>query len=131
MTAIVPGPVRLAGAVLDVPANCAGPIAANLAMHAGAAVVDARFDFLHTGPPRWDIRIETDAGIWLLSDGGARLAHDGVAAALDDTGEYPGLYRRFAELIGAGQSDCDVRPLELVADAFLLGERRTAPEFRF
>lgn len=131
LTAILPMPVRLAAAALDVPANCAGPIAAQLAMQAGTVPVAARFDFLHAGPPRWDIVVETDSGTWQLADGGARLLHDGVAVPLAETGEYPGLYRRFATLIADGASDCDVRPLELVADAFLLGARRTVSAFSF
>ncbi len=131
LTAILPMPVRLVAAALDIPANCAGPIAAALTMQASTVPVEARFDFLHTGPPRWDIMVETDSGTWQLVGGGARLLHDGVAVPLAGTGEYPGLYRRFAELISAGTSDCDVRPLELVADAFLLGERRTVPAFSF
>ena len=131
LTAILPGPVRLAAATLDVPAGRAGPIAAQLAMQAGTVPVAARFDFLHPGPPRWDITVETDAGTWQLADGGARRAHEGVPVALAGTGEYPGLYRCFAELVATGASDCDVRPLELVADAFLLGERRVVAAFDF
>jgi D-galactose 1-dehydrogenase/L-arabinose 1- dehydrogenase len=40
-------------------------------------------------------------------------------------GEYPRLYARFAALCGAGSSEVDWRPFQLVADAFLVGERRT------
>ena len=39
-------------------------------------------------------------------------------------GEYPRLYQRFAELCDAGSSEVDWRPFQLVADAFLVGERR-------
>jgi D-galactose 1-dehydrogenase/L-arabinose 1- dehydrogenase len=34
------------------------------------------------------------------------------------------LYQRFFELVQAGKSDVDWRPFQLVADAFLVGERR-------
>jgi D-galactose 1-dehydrogenase len=34
--------------------------------------------------------------------------------------EYPDLYTRFAELIRNGQSDAEIRPLQLAADAFSL-----------
>ena len=39
-------------------------------------------------------------------------------------GEYPRLYERFAALCDAGKSEVDWRPFQLVADAFLIGERR-------
>jgi len=38
-------------------------------------------------------------------------------------GEYPRLYQRFAELCARSESDVDLRPFQLVADAFLVGER--------
>jgi D-galactose 1-dehydrogenase/L-arabinose 1- dehydrogenase len=34
------------------------------------------------------------------------------------------LYARFAALCAAGKSEVDWRPFQLVADAFLVGERR-------
>ena len=39
-------------------------------------------------------------------------------------GEYPRLYARFGELVAAGKSEVDWRPFQLVADSFLIGERR-------
>jgi D-galactose 1-dehydrogenase/L-arabinose 1- dehydrogenase len=45
--------------------------------------------------------------------------------------EYPRLYARFADLIAAGESDVDWRPLQLVADALLVAERATGPAFEF
>jgi D-galactose 1-dehydrogenase/L-arabinose 1- dehydrogenase len=45
--------------------------------------------------------------------------------------EYPRLYARFAELIARRESDVDTRPLQLVADAFLLADRRTVAPFAF
>jgi D-galactose 1-dehydrogenase/L-arabinose 1- dehydrogenase len=39
-------------------------------------------------------------------------------------GEYPRLYRRFADLCESNASEVDLRPFQLVADAFLVGERR-------
>jgi D-galactose 1-dehydrogenase len=43
--------------------------------------------------------------------------------------EYPALYRRFYELVSGGGSDVDLTPLQLVADAFLLGRRHTVEPF--
>ncbi len=131
LTAILPGPLRVVQARLDFPANRGAPIAARLAMAHGEAPVTADFDFLQTGAQTWDITIETDAGRLVLHDGGATLAIDGVAQPVADTGEYSALYRRFAALIAAGRSDCDLAPLELVADAFLIGDRRNVAAFDF
>jgi L-arabinose 1-dehydrogenase len=43
--------------------------------------------------------------------------------------EYPALYERFHALIGSKEGDVDVRPLQLVADAFLLGKHVGAEAF--
>jgi D-galactose 1-dehydrogenase len=43
--------------------------------------------------------------------------------------EYRGIYRRFVELVEGRESDVDLAPLGLVADAFLLGRRRLVAEF--
>ncbi|WP_421837390.1 Gfo/Idh/MocA family protein [Novosphingobium sp.] len=132
VTAILPGPLRLDGARLVFPAGRGAPIAAALDLvHDDAAPVRADFDFRQTGPQSWDITIETDAGTLMLTEGGARLWIDGVEQPAQGVGEYPALYRRFAELVAAGESDCDLRPLTLVADAFLLGERTETDPFAF
>jgi D-galactose 1-dehydrogenase len=131
LTAILPGPVRVTAARLAVPVNRSAPIAASLALACREAEIAAEFDFLQAGPQSWDIIVETDGGRLALHDGGARLVIDGVAQMLGDGGEYPGLYRRFAELIAAGRSDCDLAPLELVADALARGETVSAPSFDF
>jgi len=108
------------------------PLAASLQMvYDESALVTADFDFRQLGPQRWDIAVDTDAGILALGEGGKTLSLDGTVHSLDDAGEYAGLYRRFAALIAAATSDCDLRPLELVADAFLLGERIESAAFEF
>ena len=68
----------------------------------------------------------TTAGSLKLAHGGAELSIDGRAVTADASmaGEYPRLYQRFAALCDARQSDVDWRPFQLVADAFLIGERR-------
>ncbi len=130
-TEILPGKLRVERAQLDFPANRGSPIAAALTMAHGDATVTADFDFLQAGAQTWDITVEAAAGTLHLHDGGASLAIDGIAQPLADIGEYPALYRRFAALITAGASDCDLSPLELVADAFLIGERRKVAAFEF
>ncbi len=123
-TRILPHAFFVEQAELDVPSNCAAPIAARVDFRdtRGAAIA-MDLDFRQEGPQSWDIVVETDAGTLTLAKGGGALSlPDGetpVGTALH--GEYPGLYARFAEIVRAGTSDVDVAPIRLVADAFLRG----------
>lgn len=130
-TRILPEPWRVDTATITVPAGRQGPLKAMLGMLAGAVPVSAEFDFLQTGPQTWDIEVDTDAGTMVLSMGGSilRLPDERPRNAAD--AEYPGLYRRFAELVATGKSDVDLRPLQLVADAFLIAERTTGDAFEW
>ncbi|UYY60077.1 Gfo/Idh/MocA family protein [Sphingomonas sp. S2-65] len=130
-TRILPDPLLLDSAWMEVPEGRASPLKAELTMRSGGAVVTADFDFLQTGPQTWDIEVDTDAGMLTLSMGGSILQLPGADAQKASDREYPRLYARFAELVGAGESEVDVRPLQLVADAFLLGERRVGASFSF
>ncbi|MDR6873038.1 D-galactose 1-dehydrogenase [Bosea sp. BE125] len=130
LTRILPRPVFLRGAGLAFPANRAAPIAAELDLADEAGLpIRAEFDFLQTGPQSWDMRIETEGGTLMLSAGGAKLAHDGRPLVDEAEAEYPALYRRFIALVGRRESDVDLAPLQLVADAFLLGQRRSVEAF--
>lgn len=130
LTAILPFPVHLARAELAFPSNCDTPIAATLAFAAPeGADVGAVFDWRHQGAPAWDIIVETAEGTLRLRRGGSVLEIDGEAQALEDPGEYPGLYARFADLLARGASDVDDAPLVHVADAFMLGRRVTVAPF--
>ena|SRR5688572_3374220 len=138
LTHILPSPFALRSARLDVPSNRQSPIAADLhfALKGSGAPIHAGFDFLQTGPQTWDIVVETEAGRLELQRGGADCFIDGRAVEKDseaDTlhGEYAGLYRRFAALIRANESDTDLAPLVHVADAFLLGQRVVTAPFDF
>lgn len=130
-TAILPRPMLLRSARLEFPANRQAPIAAQLALMSGDAPVTVELDFLQTGPQSWDIAVETDAGRLLLAEGGQRMAVDGAETLAGANREYPRLYSRFAALVRDGRSDVDLSPFQLVADAFLLGERIEAPPFSF
>lgn len=130
-TAILPEPLLLQSARLAFPANRQAPIAATLALSSGGAAIEATFDFLQTGPQSWDIVLETDAERLVLSNGGQRLTADGVEISAGADQEYARLYRRFATLVREGISDVDLSPLQLVADAFLLGDRADAAPFDF
>ncbi|SFJ61165.1 D-galactose 1-dehydrogenase [Bosea sp. OK403] len=130
LTRILPRPVFLQGAGLAFPANRAAPIAAELDLADEAGLpIRAEFDFLQTGPQSWDMRMETEGGTLMLSAGGAKLTHDGRPLVDEAEAEYPALYRRFVDLVGRRESDVDLTPLQLVADAFLLGQRRSVEAF--
>jgi predicted dehydrogenase len=132
LTHILPGRLTLQSAALDFPSNCQAPLAVEMRLlHAGAARVDVSFDFLYTGTPRWDIEVHTDQETLLLGSGGHRLHIDGTTHVAAADREYAQLYRRFSELIFAGTSDVDTAPLQLVADAFMIGERRQRDAFAF
>ena len=130
MTEILPDPLRLQGAELDVPANRQAPIAARLDFAGG---ISADFDFRQEGPQTWDIELDTDKGRLALRMGGNRLEIDGIAAGGEDDimGEYPALYARMAELVRDRASDVDLAPMVLVADAFTLGRRNSTDPFEF
>lgn len=130
-TSILPDAMTVMGATLAVPENRACPIAASIALRTGAAPVQAEFDFLQTGEQTWDIEVDTNAGMLRLRDGGSRLELPGRAPLSGSNEEYPRLYRRFAQLVRNGESDVDLRPLKLVADAFLVGDRQLVAPFDF
>ncbi|MEA3388889.1 Gfo/Idh/MocA family protein [Sphingobium sp. CCH11-B1] len=122
LTEIVPEPVTLLSAELEVPENKQAPIGAALRMAtASGAAIDAVFDWRQTGPQTWDIAVETDRGSLLLSEGGNTLRLDGDMQMKAPDEEYPAMYRRFVDLVANGATDVDLAPLRLVADAFLCG----------
>jgi D-galactose 1-dehydrogenase len=130
LTRILPRPIFLTRAELAFPVNRDAPIAAELELVDDAGLpIRAEFDFLQTGQQTWDIRVETDIGLLVLSSGGARLFHDGQLLVDQAEAEYAGIYNRFVELIRTGASDVDLAPLQLVADAFLLGRRSVVAPF--
>lgn len=132
LTRVLPGGITLESASLHFPSNRQAPIAAELVLiHDASARVEASFDFLYADAPRWDIEVRTDAGTLLLSRGGQQLLIDGVPYAAVAHHEYRQLYQRFADLIAKGDSEVDSTPLQLVADAFLLGKRQEAVAFEF
>ncbi len=130
LTAILPQKVRLRDAILSFPENCETPIAAELELQGDAgAKIWVSLDFLYTGPPKWEIEIDSDEGRIRLSQGGAVLTVDDEAPIVAPDQEYPNLYRYFAGLVNDRQSDVDAEPLRLVADAFLCGRRVVVAPF--
>lgn len=130
VTHILPRPVFITKATLEFPENRDAPIAAGINFTDAAGLdLSAEFDWRQTGKQSWDIIAETDAGRMLLSEGGAKLSVDGILKHDEPEQEYPMLYKRFAEIIKAGQSDVDIAPLRHVADAFMLGRRKFVDAF--
>jgi predicted dehydrogenase len=124
-TAIMPQPLFVKSAELQVPENAATPIAAEIAFGSG---LSASLDWRRSEGEEWTIVVETQDGLKLsLEDGGARLTVNGERQSCEGMGEYPSIYAHFLDLIDARQSEVDLRPLRLVADCLLVGsEKRTA-----
>jgi predicted dehydrogenase len=126
LTEILPKDVCVESALLEFPVNQQSPIAASLALRTEDGIeIEAEFDFRQKGEQSWDIELATTTGQLKLAGGGAELSIDGRAVTADASmaGEYPRLYQRFASLCDARKSEVDWRPFQLVADAFLIGER--------
>jgi D-galactose 1-dehydrogenase len=132
VTKIMPEPLFVNRAELQVPANKEAPIAAELEFTAGRDGDDLRavFDWRQTGPQSWDIEIVTEAGLRLsLAHGGSRLEIDGRLAVEEKPAEYEGIYERFDALLVEGRSEIDADPFRLVADAFMVGRRKPVDPF--
>lgn len=130
-TAILPDPLIVTSAHLEYPAGRASPIRGELTMQCGAAPVAVSLDFEETERPEWSITVETNGGTLSLEDGGAKLTGPDGAIAIGPDCEYPRLYERFAQLVKAGESDVDLAPLRIVADAFLAADKQVGQTFAF
>ncbi|OWY04442.1 Gfo/Idh/MocA family oxidoreductase [Thioclava sp. IC9] len=119
LTRILPRPVRLTTASLSIPQGRQTPIAADLEMCAGETPISAAFDWRETGDELWRITLQTDRGAATLDKGGAEFSTDGEVMATGENREYANLYARMRDLVRAGQSDLDLAPMRLVADAFI------------
>ncbi|MCB1339824.1 MAG: Gfo/Idh/MocA family oxidoreductase [Pseudooceanicola sp.] len=129
VTSILPEPIHVTRAELEVPANWQTPIAARLDFHhPGGAEVRADLDF-RSRADVWTIEAETDAGTMVLSEGGARLTVDGVEQAHGPNREYPRLYANMTRLVAEGGIDMDLAPMRHVADALALGARHPVAAF--
>ena len=84
----------------------------------------AEVDWFYREGEEWTIAWTfADGGYATLRRGGAFLEIDGEVVVDGQDEEYAGLYRRFGALIGAGESEVDIRPLQLAADAFMIAGR--------
>lgn len=134
LTTLVPGPLVVGAAELGVPHGREAPLTAHLCLQAPEGLtIDVDLSFLEPGQPHWTIDFVTEAGVMRLIDGGARLSIEGVETPLasDAHFEYRRVYGRFAESIRSGESDFDLTPLEIVADAFTIAKRWSLAPFQF
>jgi D-galactose 1-dehydrogenase len=131
LTDILPEPLAVESAELEVPAGRSQPIAGTLALRSGDVPVSVELDFLHEGVQSWDIEIDTPDGMLKLAMGGAELTIAGETITVGTNVEYPRLYARFAELVARGESDVDLAPLRIVAEALEVGVRREVEAFAF
>ncbi|MBW7921293.1 MAG: Gfo/Idh/MocA family oxidoreductase [Rubellimicrobium sp.] len=128
LTHILPEPVHVTSAELDIPANCFTPIAARLSFSGG---ISADFDWRQEGEQTWDMDFDTDDGQMSLRHGGNEIWIEGERVTGSDSigGEYPALYARMAELVATGAREVDLAPMVHVADALMLGRRQVVAPF--
>jgi D-galactose 1-dehydrogenase len=137
LTKIAPAPTFVKSATLSYPVNRDTPIAASLAFSSLAAEspsskFTAEFDWRQEGEQSWNIDIETAEGQKLrLTHGGSKLFIDGALVLEKPMAEYEGVYAQFATLLDEKKSAVDGAPLQLVADAFLVGKRIAVDPFNW
>jgi D-galactose 1-dehydrogenase len=130
---VLPASIFVTSAKLIVPSNKAAPIAAKLTFKSSdglPADLNAEFDWRQLGEQTWNITTTlADGRVLKLSKGGARLEIDGHLMVEEPPAEYEAIYEHFAVLLARRQSDVDIAPLRLVADAFLVGNWKLTEPF--
>lgn len=127
-TRIFPGDLLVKSAELQVPENAQTPIAADIVFSSPEAdgPLHASLDWRRSEGEEWTITCQTSDGSTVrLEDGGSKLILNGEEQRDDGPGEYPDIYRVFADLIDERRSLVDVAPFRLVADSMLVGRRTT------
>jgi D-galactose 1-dehydrogenase len=126
VTKILPAPLFVDSAVIEVPANSSTPIAANIQFKRGdgaTAELSAAFDWRQKTGETWEIEIGTRDGMRLhLKNGGSVLVINGKTVHEAVLREYEDIYTKFARLLKARRSEVDATPLQLVSDCFMLGK---------
>ena len=133
VTKIMPEPVFVTSAELLFPANADAPIAASLELATGgrSGGFKAELDWRPIDREVWEITAETADGLKVhLASGGARLEVNGSLVVEETPREYEAIYAHFSRLLASGTSHVDPQPFRLVADAFLIGQRREAEPFQ-
>ncbi len=125
-TKIFPGGLFVKSADLSFPENAQTPIAAEVTFSSPQAdgPLAASLDWRRADGEEWTIVIATSDGTQVrLESGGEKLLLNGEVQQDSGPGEYPDIYRTFADLIDERRSLVDVAPLRLVADCLLVGRR--------
>ena len=123
VTRILPRELVLREATLIVPSDVQTPIAAGSIARIPTACRCVRNSTGGTARSSNGRSRSTRPTACSRSAAAARIVDRGRAGRLGPEREYPALYAHFHALIARGESDVDVRPLRLVADAFLFGRR--------
>ncbi len=135
VTKILPEAVFVESAVIEVPANAATPIGADIRFKRGdgaAADFSAVFDWRQKGHQTWEIEVGSRDGLKLhLKNGGSVLVVNGKTVMEAVLHEYEDIYAKFARLLKAGKSDVDASPLQLVSDCFMLGKPVVVERFEW
>ncbi|MBL0923083.1 MAG: Gfo/Idh/MocA family oxidoreductase [Sphingomonadaceae bacterium] len=128
LTRILAEPLLVRDASMLFPANRQAPIAADLVFHGQDH--KARMDWRGEQDEQWSIEIKTRSGMNIcLKRGGSELDINGVPQILPPHDEYRSIYADFSEVVRTGTSKIDRAPLRIVADCFLIGERKIGGDF--
>jgi D-galactose 1-dehydrogenase len=135
VTKILPEPIYVEAARIEVPENWSTPIGVEIAFKRGdgmPADMSAVFDWRQRGEQIWDIDIKTRDGMALkLSKGGSVLHVNGKLIMEAKLEEYEMIYAKFARLLKAKKSDTDYSPLQLECDAFMLAKPVVTARFEW
>jgi D-galactose 1-dehydrogenase len=135
VTKILPEPIFVESAVIEVPSNSATPIGVDIRFKRGdgqTADLSAVFDWRQKGEQTWEIEIGTRDGMRMhLKNGGSVLIIDGKTVHEAVLHEYEDIYAKFARLLKAKKSDVDASPLQLISDCFMLGKPVVVPAFQW
>ena len=128
LTKLLSEPLLVRDATMSFPGNKQAPIAAEL--HFRGDDMKAVMDWRGERGEQWSIHIETKSGRMIdLQNGGAKLEIDGVQQHLREHDEYRAMYTEFEKIMISRRTNIDREPLRIVADCFLIGERKMVEDF--
>lgn len=133
VTKILPEPIFVEAATIEVPGNAATAIGVDIRFKRGdgaPADLSAVFDWRQKTGETWEIEIGTRDGLQLhLKKGGSVLVVNGKLVHEAVLHEYEDIYAKFARLLKAKRSEVDTTPLQLISDCFMLGRPKVVADF--